>query len=159
MLVLKISSFALASRLANLAASRFRYATCDMGVTPMRHFPLFLNLDGRRVVIAGGSEAAAAKWRLVARSGARIAVVAPSLEGDFAALIAGHPNSQHIARALLPDDLADAALVYVATGERETDAQVAAAARAAGVPVNVVDRTELCDFITPAIVDRAPITV
>ena len=44
----------------------------------------------------------------------------------------------------------------------EDDAEAAwavAMARAAGVPVNAVDRQELCDFITPAIVDRDPVVV
>ena len=125
----------------------------------MRHFPVFLNLDHRQVLIIGGTTAAAAKWRLLAKSGARIHVIAPAVTADFAALIAGHGNSQHSARAFATTDLDNVALVYVATGEDIADRAVAAAARAAGVPVNVVDHTELCDFITPAIVDRAPITV
>jgi uroporphyrin-III C-methyltransferase/precorrin-2 dehydrogenase/sirohydrochlorin ferrochelatase len=56
-------------------------------------------------------------------------------------------------------DLAGAALVFAATGSEEDDREVAALAREAGVPVNVVDRPELCDFYTPAIVNRAPLAV
>lgn len=125
----------------------------------MRHFPVFLDLDGRRAIIAGGTGAAAAKWRLLSRSGAAIQVIAPVLEDGFDALIASHGATRHTARAFRPADLDGVALVYAATGDRAEDARIAAAARQAGIPVNVVDRSDLCDFITPAIVDRAPITV
>ena len=56
-------------------------------------------------------------------------------------------------------DLDGAALVFAATGSEETDRAIQALAHEAGVPVNVVDRPELCDFYTPAIVNRAPLAV
>ena len=42
----------------------------------MRYFPVFADLDGADVLVAGGGEQAAQKVRLLARTGARIAVVA-----------------------------------------------------------------------------------
>ena len=39
------------------------------------------------------------------------------------------------------------------------DRRISEDARAAGIPVNAVDRPELCDFFTPAIVNRAPLAV
>ena len=50
-------------------------------------------------------------------------------------------------------------LAYVALEDDAEAARAVAMARAAGVPVNAVDRQELCDFITPAIVDRDPVIV
>jgi uroporphyrin-III C-methyltransferase/precorrin-2 dehydrogenase/sirohydrochlorin ferrochelatase len=64
-----------------------------------------------------------------------------------------------VARELAAADIRTAALVYGATGDPAADARVGALARAAGVPVNLVDDLEGSDFITPAIVDRDPVTV
>ncbi len=97
----------------------------------MQQFPIFLNLRGRTVLIVGKGEAADAKARLVTRAGALVVSEwQPSVTIAFIAL----------------DD----------------DAQAAATAemlRAKGLLVNVVDRPHLCDFTTPAIIDRAPITI
>ena len=57
------------------------------------------------------------------------------------------------------EDLSGVRLVFAATGDKGQDEAVAEAARACGIPVNVVDRPELCDFFTPAIVNRAPVAI
>lgn len=101
----------------------------------MDAFPAFFPLAGRSVAIAGEGEGADAKARLFAGSPARVVRL------DTAA-------------ALDPKSYQGMALAFVA-GEDETWARQAAdAARAAHVPVNVVDRPTLCDFTTPSIIDR-----
>lgn len=96
----------------------------------MHQLPIFLNLTGQPVLIVGEGEAADAKARLVTRAGGR--VVGNLAEGPRLAFIA------------LDDDEA---------------AAIAAELRSAGLLVNVVDRPALCDFTTPAIIDRAPMTI
>lgn len=97
----------------------------------MEQLPLFLNLRGRTVVLVGEGEAADAKARLIERAGGRIV---PAWEEG-------------------------AAIAFVALAD-DTEARAAAEAlRARGLLVNVVDRPDLCDFTTPAIVDRAPVTI
>ncbi len=121
-------------------------------------FPAFHKVAGRRVVIVGGGPEAAAKIRLIAETNAEIVVFAAALESSTGAdLIAagGDWRGAHPA----PEDIAGAALVFTATGSEESDREVVALARTAGVPVNCVDRPELCDFYTPALVNRAPIAV
>jgi uroporphyrin-III C-methyltransferase/precorrin-2 dehydrogenase/sirohydrochlorin ferrochelatase len=124
----------------------------------MQTFPMFLKLAGRRVVIAGGGEQAAQKARLMLKTEAAITVAAPALDPELAALAAAGRVRHHPA---LParTELAGAALAFVATGCPETDAAIAAEARAAGVLVNVVDAPELCDAFTPSLVDRDPVVV
>lgn len=124
----------------------------------MRHFPIFLNLAGRRVVLAGGGAAALAKLRLLLKTEARLTVLAPdpALEiVDWAA--AGRLRLDR--RAMDAGDALCAALVYAATEDAAEDARIAAIARAEGALVNIVDNLEDSAFLTPAIVDRAPVTV
>lgn len=104
----------------------------------MNSFPAYFPLDGRKVVIAGVGEAAEAKARL--------------FDGSPATLVRleGH-------EAYLPGSYTGATLAFVA-GTDEVFIQAAArAARAARVLVNVVDRPELCDFNTPAVIDRGEV--
>jgi precorrin-2 dehydrogenase/sirohydrochlorin ferrochelatase len=104
----------------------------------MDAFPAFFPLAGRSVVIVGEGEAAEAKARLFAGSPARLV----RLAGET---------------ALASEAYAGAVLIFV-TGEDEAFVAAAvAAARAAGVPVNAPDRPHLCDFTTPAIVDRGEV--
>ena len=121
-------------------------------------FPAFHKVAGRRVVIVGGGAEAAAKIRLLSETRAEIVVFAATLDRETGAdLIAALGDW----RGSFPTtaDLAGAALVFAATGSEESDREVCALARTAGVPVNVVDRPELCDFYTPALVNRAPLAV
>lgn len=124
----------------------------------MQHFPIFLDLAERRVILAGNGEVALAKLRLLVRTQARVQVFAPESESALiaACLEAGLPLHR---RAVEPADLTDAALAYGAHDEAAADARLARLARAAGVLVNIVDNLEASDFITPAIVDRDPVTV
>ena len=121
-------------------------------------FPAFHKVAGRRVVIVGGGPEAAAKIRLLSETRAEIVVFATALEsGTGADLIAARGDWRGAVPARA--DFAGAALVFAATGSEESDRQVCALAREAGVPVNAVDRPELCDFYTPALVNRAPLAV
>jgi uroporphyrin-III C-methyltransferase / precorrin-2 dehydrogenase / sirohydrochlorin ferrochelatase len=124
----------------------------------MRYFPVFADLDGADVLVAGGGEQAAQKVRLLARTGARIVVVAEAVCDELA--VQGERGAiDLLRRAFRANDVRGRRLVYVATGDRALDAAVSRAAQARGVPVNVVDAPELSTFITPAIVDRSPVTV
>ncbi len=121
-------------------------------------FPAFHKVSGRRVVVVGGGAMAAAKIRLLAETRAEIVVYAEALGHEAGAdLIAAHGDWRGRWPSLA--DITGAALVFAATGSAEHDQEIWSLARAAGVPVNVVDRPDLCDFFTPAIVNRAPLAV
>lgn len=124
----------------------------------LRFFPVSYDVAGRRLILVGGGEEALAKLRLLLRTEGRPEVFAAHVVPELAALIAAHDVVLH-PREPEPADLAGAALLFIATGDAARDARLAESGRAAGLPVNVVDRLELCDFAIPAIVDRAPVSV
>lgn len=124
----------------------------------MRFFPIFVDLQDQPVLIVGGGEQAAQKLRLLGRTGARLRVLDEAPCPEIEALAAAG-RLELIRRPLLAQDLAGVRLAYVALEDDAAAARAVAMARAAGVPVNAVDRQELCDFITPAIVDRDPVVV
>lgn len=124
----------------------------------MQHFPIFVSVAGRRIVVSGGGEAALAKLRLLLKTEARITVFAAApapVIRDWAA----EGRLALVRRALEPGDALCAKLFYAANEDAAEDARVAALARADGASVNVVDNLGASDFITPAIVDRDPVTV
>ena len=116
-------------------------------------FPLSFKVKGKRIIIVGGTDEALNKVRLVAKTTASIEIYSRHVEADFSAF----PVTIH-ERAVGPEDVAGAALVFVA--EEGADADLAKAeARRLGIPLNVVDVPGECDFYTPSIVERAPLTV
>ncbi len=124
----------------------------------MRHFPIFLSVAGRRIAVAGGGDAALAKLRLLMKTEARLTVFAPD-PADEIVVWAGEGRLRLVRRAFGPGDALCATLFYAASDDYAEDARIAALARADGAIVNSVDNLEASDFITPAIVDRDPVTV
>ncbi|WP_299549144.1 siroheme synthase CysG [uncultured Tateyamaria sp.] len=124
----------------------------------MNHFPIFLNTAGRRIVLSGGGDAALAKLRLLMKTAAHITVFAPDADNQIKAW-AQDGKLRLIDRAMEPGDAMCAALFYAADEDEAEDKRTAAIAHADGALVNIVDNLADSQFITPAIVDRDPVTV
>ncbi|WP_245280047.1 NAD(P)-dependent oxidoreductase [Hyphomicrobium sp. 99] len=122
---------------------------------------MFFKLDGKRVVLAGGGEPSLWKAELLSAAGARVEVYSESFAEGFRELASSPPSGQLElkARRWTPEDLVSAAMAVGAFSDDGEAAQFASAARAAGVPVNVVDRPAFCDFQFGAIVNRSPLVV
>ena len=124
----------------------------------MDHFPIYLSTKGQRIVLSGGGEAAMAKLRLLLKTQAEISVFAPAPAPEIATWAEQRRLTLH-SRALRPGDVLGAALFYAADEDAAEDARTAAIARAEGTLVNIVDNLHDSAFITPAIVDRDPVTI
>ncbi|WP_099826563.1 siroheme synthase CysG [Oceaniglobus indicus] len=124
----------------------------------MKHFPIFLAVEGRRIVLSGGGDAALAKLRLLMKTEARLTVFATDPAPDIRDWAAAGRLTL-IERAMQPGDALCAALFYGADEDPAEDARTAAIAHADGALVNIVDNLHDSQFITPAIVDRDPVVV
>jgi uroporphyrin-III C-methyltransferase/precorrin-2 dehydrogenase/sirohydrochlorin ferrochelatase len=116
-------------------------------------FPVSYKVKGQRIVIVGGGEEALNKARLAAKTTASVVIISDEPIVSFDGL----------SHELLPGDrgldaLNGAALLFVAE-KSDVAERVKVEARRRGIPVNVVDTPDECDFYVPSIVDRAPLTV
>ncbi len=123
-----------------------------------RYFPIFLDLQGRPVVVIGGGQVALGKVRGLLEAGAQVTVISPELAPQLAHLTE-QGLVRHIARPYQPGDLRGYALAFVATDDPTVNARVAQEGRELGVWVNAVDDPAHCDFIMPAVVRKGDITV
>lgn len=134
-------------------------APAGAAIRPLATLPIFFNLASRRVVLAGGGDGAAWKAELLAASGANVEVYAEQAGQKVAALAASLPALRLTARRWRPEDLHGAALAVLDAEDDEEASAFARAARAAGTPVNVVDRPAFCDFSFASIVNRSPLVI
>ncbi|MEM6651474.1 MAG: siroheme synthase CysG [Pseudomonadota bacterium] len=122
----------------------------------MRLFPTFFYTDDAHVTVFGGGEEARRKVRLLAKSTAKITVIVGSeIEPGFAEEFAGRIT-------IAPRDMAGQALdrskfAIIACRTKENCEQSILWARDYGVPINVVDQPDACDFIIPSILERGEI--
>src|SRR6188474_3564967 len=127
----------------------------------LARLPVFLSLDGKRAVVAGGSPAAAWKAELLSASGARVEVYATDICDELQQLAADPPRGAIVINRCpwSADALKNAAVAIGAFEDDNRAAAFASAARAAGVPVNVIDKPAFCDFSFGAIVNRSPLVI
>jgi len=137
------------ARLVRLLAARFiRPAACY--ILGLKHYPVFLDLKDRPVLVVGAGKVALRKTRGLLEAGARITVVAPECEPEFEEL-----GVRMVRRRFRASDLGNAVLVFAATDDRLTNHRIAIAAKGKGVFANIADSPAECGFVVPARIHRA----
>ncbi|MDE2578155.1 MAG: uroporphyrinogen-III C-methyltransferase [Hyphomicrobiales bacterium] len=121
--------------------------------------PLFFKASGKRIVVAGGGEPAAWKIELVAASGAQVVVFAQTPCAAIKTLAQENAAIALHERPWREEDLRGALLAICQADDEDEAARFYAAARAAGAPVNVIDKPAFCDFQFGSIVNRSPLIV
>jgi uroporphyrin-III C-methyltransferase/precorrin-2 dehydrogenase/sirohydrochlorin ferrochelatase len=124
----------------------------------LAYLPVFFGMRGRTALLIGGA-AALPKLALLRRAGARVRLVAKRIDPAMADAIADDRMVVHLNAPVTAHHFDDAVVAIDASGDEATNRLSVSLARDAGVPINVVDRPALCDFILPAILDRSPVVV
>lgn len=122
--------------------------------------PVFYKLRDKKVVLAGGSDAAAWKCELLIAAGAIVHLYACELDPEFDTLISDNPKQIIWYQRPWATDIFENS--QIAIGDMTSDGAAKAfycAAKAAGVPVNVIDMPEFCEFQFGSIVNRSPAIV
>ena len=130
-------------------------------IAPLSILPVFLDLRGKRAVVAGGTDATAWKAELLAAAGARVEIHAPAcdLSEEMRRVLEREEAVFHRDAVWSGDCLKGAAVALADAGSEEEAAAFERAARAAGAACNVIDRPAFCHFQFGIIVNRSPVVV
>jgi len=124
----------------------------------MNYYPIYLDITGRRCVVAGGGDVAERKVERLLACGAHVVVIGKTLTPALKALKkAGRID--HIEDDYGAACLREAFLVIGATDQDEVNARISADARERGILVNIVDDPDRCDFILPSLFQRGDLSV
>ena len=111
-------------------------------------FPIFISLDGKRVLVVGGGNIAARRARVLLNFGALVTVVAPDLSPDMRELL-GRVTWREERYGGLEEGCA---LVIAATNDRKVNRQIGEDALKLSIPASVADQKEESTFWFPAII-------
>lgn len=114
----------------------------------MAYFPMFIDLEKKRCLVAGGGTVAYRKVRVLMDFGADVVVIAPKVRPEICKL----KGVQVIKRAFMENDLDDCILLVAATDDKNLNHRLAELAKAKKIAVNAVDQKEDCTFLFPAYV-------
>ena len=103
----------------------------------MSYFPVFLDLKGRLCLVVGEGDLAEEKARALDRAGGRV----------------------RRSREFVLDEARDAFLIVAAVEDTAVSKQIKDFGEAHRILVNVVDQTEYCNFIAPAVVHRGDLMI
>jgi siroheme synthase-like protein len=120
----------------------------------LRHYPIYLDLRDRPVLVVGAGKVALRKTKGLLDAGARVTVVAPQHDAAFVTL-----PVRLLRRRFRTSDLSGAVLVFAATDDRRTNHRIAVAAQARGIFANIADSAAECAFLVPARVERGGVQI
>ena len=124
--------------------------------------PIFYKLDGKRAVLIGGTAAAAWKAELLAAAGAHVDIFASKASKEMLNLVsngAAQGSLRLVSRSWTSGDLAGTALLVADAATLSEVQAIRKAARVSGVPVNIIDKPEFCQFQFGSIVNRSPVVI
>lgn len=122
------------------------------------YYPIYLDIENRRVVIIGGGNVCARKAETMMKYGARVTVVSPEFTDEIEKWAA--EGCLQLRRKMYDEpDLDGASIVIASTDDEGVNTRIAADCRRRHIPVNVVDVTHLCEFIVPAIIEHGSIQI
>ncbi len=125
----------------------------------MGYFPIYLDLRGRRCVVIGEDDEAQMKAGALVDAGADVTVICPEDRPRFTEMAERREITLNT-RSYRDGDLAGAFLAISATThDRPLSERIHAEAERERVLLNVVDITDLCTWIYPALVRRGDATV
>jgi precorrin-2 dehydrogenase/sirohydrochlorin ferrochelatase len=111
----------------------------------LKHYPIFLDLHDRPVLVVGAGKVALSKTRGLLEAGAIVTVVAPQWKEEFTSFAV-----RLVRRRFRTSDLGEIVLIFAATNDRSVNQRIGVAAKRRGILANVADSADECDFVVAA---------
>lgn len=124
----------------------------------MDYFPAFIKVEGKKILIVGGTESALHKVRLLRKTSATLIIQGAVTDATLARWITDG-SLEHSAYPIAELDLSDTAFAYIATPDPIKRDEAIERFETTHLPYSVVDDKERSSFITPALVDRDPVVI
>jgi siroheme synthase-like protein len=124
----------------------------------MQFYPIFLDLRGRSCLVVGGGAIGTRKTEGLLAAGAMVTIISPQAS-DEVTRWATERKVRYLQRTYCEGDLKGYFIAFGATGVSEIDVLMACEASREGVLLNVVDRPILCNFISPAVLQRGDLAI
>ncbi|TGL62814.1 precorrin-2 dehydrogenase/sirohydrochlorin ferrochelatase family protein [Leptospira sarikeiensis] len=121
--------------------------------------PVFLKLEGKKVLLVGGGNVALEKLQHLKDTGCELTVIAKEFKSEVIRLLSSLKNAKIETREVQTSDLDGFELIYSATNDRQTNKNLVEYAKEKRIWINCADDPSLCDFYSSAYFDRGPIRV
>ncbi|MBC8418890.1 MAG: bifunctional precorrin-2 dehydrogenase/sirohydrochlorin ferrochelatase [Desulfobacterales bacterium] len=124
----------------------------------MSYYPIFLQIEGMRVLVVGGGNVAQRKVETLLESGASIFIVSKELTPELKRLV-DNGDVRFLGEEMKDEFFDDAFIVIAATDDKDLNHKVSMSARRRDLLVNAVDQPEDCNFIVPSVVRRGDLLI
>jgi len=124
----------------------------------MGYYPIFLEIKDIHCVVVGGGKVAGRKVSGLLEAGAQVTVISPEVTDKLRTLI-DNKRVRYLKKYFGRGDLRGAGLVIAASSDRAVNELVLLEARAADMPVNVVDDPGGSVFIVPSSIRRGELYI
>lgn len=122
----------------------------------MSMLPLFIEMQGKRVLIIGGGRVALRKARVFSDAGAILTIIAPDIADEFASM----QSARLIRRKAMPEDVdGDYSFVLIAGSDKSCNQAIAERCRALKILVSRCDDFCSGDFVCSAPLEKETISI
>lgn len=125
----------------------------------MGYFPLFINLEHKRIIVVGGGSVAYRKITTLLSFADQISVYAKELCEQLQEYVNKYSGVCWVGEKPTKEQIMQADMVLAATNDRQENRRIADICHKAGILVNVADEKEECSFFFPSVVTRGDLTV
>ncbi len=124
----------------------------------MSYYPVFVQLEGKKVVVVGGGNVAYRKVLALLECGAAIHLAGRELTPELKKMVENE-DIHFLGQKFKDEYLNNAFMIIAATDDKDLNHHISTCAREKGVLVNAVDQPPDCDFIVPSILKRGDLQI